>query len=179
MLRVSVLHALEDAEDVGILTERILDATGGAAEREGARYGWSESATAPWNRNALQTEGMERSPDPSAWCLLSESSRGTVTLRPSLGGIVEEVDVDLGRELDSREMWEAVKDLVPLMFTMNDSAQINAHLVHATLMSDASSAEESPGGEDDSSVYTPTGYRGFIRDGEARAGGVVGPGQPS
>lgn len=158
MLRVSVLHAVEDAHDIGLLTERVLEYLGGSIEQQSAHYGWGERGLSPWDRRELQELGKAASPNTSAWCLLSRSLHGTVAFRPTPSGIVEEIDADLAAPVDTRALWDAIRDLVPLTYTVTGAEHIAAHLTHASIDADIADI----GHTQEAQSSAPAGYRGFF-----------------
>lgn len=126
-VRVQVVHAYDDAHDVGVLVERVLDRLGGLAS---TRCGATEPALGLWDRPSLARAGQQASPEPVLWFVNTTGAAGTLTLLPGRSGILEEIDLEVPGEVDETGLWEAVADLVPVLFTTTAGTELTTAVVH-------------------------------------------------
>lgn len=180
LYRAGVLHARDGVQEIGVLSERLIEGVGGPGQLARARYGWSEVATAPFNRFAMQAEGARRSPQASMWCLDAGTLYGTVTFTPVPAGILEEVDIESSAVRDQAAVWDHIADLAPLVFTCVAGDVMAAHLEHESLQRRENAGRpQRPDSRDESNsdvtlpdpkqfdrgtlAAPPPGYRGFLR----------------
>ncbi|ANP26659.1 hypothetical protein DAD186_01000 [Dermabacter vaginalis] len=169
IIRLQILHPLDDTGTVSEATERLLAATVGLPN---VTVGRTEISRVPWDRELVVKMSAEASPEPFLWCVDGGPMHGTLDILPSNQGVLEDLTIELpkGRtpvsESDARALWDMVKEYLPLGFIIAEGGETSTVLVH-----ESSEHAEKDGLEPWDGGYGYLGYLGGRPAGESAGEG--------
>ncbi|WP_143554030.1 DUF6177 family protein [Serinicoccus sp. CUA-874] len=139
-LRVQVLHPLDETQDIGLLTSRVIESLDGHP----ASVGLTEPALHPWDAGLLAQTARSSAPEPVTWVVEMGEASGTVTLTSSPRGVLEDLSLEVDAVVET--VWPAVSDLLPLMMLTTRGGELTGAVLHPTVLPDVELTTRDIGG---------------------------------